>query len=95
MLINLGINYREEGNRDFHKRFSIYKTRIRCIRSCVCIVPTDQEAAPAWQRQSGQGTEIDSWSCFGMVSRNREWGLLGRDKSEQEQREVPGPVCID
>ena len=27
-----------------------------------------------------------------MVSRNREWGLLGRDKSKQEQREDPGPV---
>ena len=48
-------------------------------------MPPDREEAPAWQRQSGQGAERDSWSCLGMVSRNREWGLLGRDKSEQEQ----------
>ena len=58
-------------------------------------MPTDREEAPAWQRQYGQGAERDSWSCLGMVSRNREWGLLGRDKPEQEQREVPGPVWIE
>ena len=28
-------------------------------------------------------------------SRNREWGLLGRDSPVKEQREVPGPVWID
>ena len=61
----------------------------------MCIVPTDGEEAPAWQRQYGQGAERDSWSGLGMVSRSREWGLLGRDKSEQEQRGVPGPVWIE
>ena len=64
-------------------------------QSCICIVPTDREEAPAWQRQNGQGAERDFWSCLGMVSRNKEWGLLGRDKPEQEQREDPGPVWIE
>ena len=50
---------------------------------------TDREDALAWQRHYGQGAERESWSCLGMVSRNREWGLLGRDKPEQEQIEVP------
>ena len=27
-------------------------------------------------------------------NRIREWGLLGRDSPEREQREVPGPVQI-
>ena len=30
-----------------------------------------------------------------MVSRDREWGLLGRDKPKQEQREVLSPVWIE
>ena len=47
------------------------------------------------QRQSLEGAERDSWSCLGMVSRNREWGLLCRDKPEQEQREDPSPVWIE
>ena len=51
-------------------------------------MPTDREEATAWQRQYGQGSERDSLSCLGMVSMNREWGLLGRDKPEQEQRKV-------
>ena len=59
------------------------------------LIEQDQELSPALQRQYGQGAEIDSWSCFGMFSRNREWGLLGREKPEQEQREVPGPVWIE
>ena len=58
-------------------------------------MPTDREEAPAWQRQYWQGAERDSWSCSGMVSRNREWGLLGSDKPEQEQREVVSPVWIE
>ena len=58
------------------------------------LIEQDQELAPALQRQAREGAERDSWSCLGMVSRNREWGLLGRDKPEQEQREVPGPVRI-
>ena len=56
---------------------------------------TDQEEAPAWQRQYGQGAERDSWSGLGMVSRNREWDLLGRNKLEQGQRDVPSPVWIN
>ena len=56
---------------------------------------TDRVEALAWQRQYGQGAGRESWSCLGMVSRNREWDLLSRDKPEQEQREVPGPVWID
>ena len=58
-------------------------------------MPTDREDAPVWQRQYGQGAERDPWSCLGIVSRNREWDLLGRDKPEQEQREVPVPVRIE
>ena len=57
-------------------------------------MPTDREEAPALQRQYGQGSERDSLSGLGMASMNRELGLLGRDKPEQEQREVPGPVWI-
>ena len=53
-------------------------------------LPTDREEASAWQRQYGQGEERDSWSYLGVVSRKREWGLLGRDKPEQKQRQVPG-----
>ena len=34
--------------------------------SCVCTLSPDQEEAPAWQRQSGPGAEIDSCSCLGM-----------------------------
>ena len=33
--------------------------------------------------------------ALGMVSRNREWGLLGRNKLEQGQRDVPSPVWIN
>ena len=55
-------------------------------------MPTDREEATAWQRQYGQEAEKDSYSCLGMVSRNREWGLLGRDKPKNEQREVLGPL---
>ena len=51
--------------------------------------------APALQRLSKEGAKQDSGSCLEMVSRNREWGLLGRDKPEQEQREVPSPVWIE
>ena len=43
-------------------------------------MPTDQEEAPAWQRQYGPGAERDSWSCLGMASRIREWDMLGRDR---------------
>ena len=42
-----------------------------------------------------QGAEKDSWSCLGMGCRNRKWGLMSRDKPEQEQRDVPGPVLIE
>ena len=58
-------------------------------------MPTDWEEALAWQGQYGKGAERDSWSCLGMVSRNRELVMLGRDKPEQDQREIPGPVWID
>ena len=48
-------------------------------------MPTDSEEASAWQRQYGQG----------IISRNREWGFLDRDKREKELREVLGPVWTD
>ena len=59
------------------------------------LIEQDQGLAPALQTQSSERAERDSWSCFGMVSRNREWCLLGRDKPEQEQGEVPNPVWIE
>ena len=34
------------------------------LQSCVSIVPTDREEAPAWQRQYRKGAGRDSWSCF-------------------------------
>ena len=58
-------------------------------------MPTDREEATAWQRQYGQETEKDSWSCLGMVSRNRDWGLLGRDKPEKEHGDVLGPLGLN
>ena len=58
-------------------------------------MPTDRKESPAWQRQYRQGTERDSLSGLRLASRNRVWGLLGRDKPEEEQREVPGPVLIE
>ena len=33
--------------------------------------------------------------CWNGLNRNREWGLLGRDSPEREQREVFGLVHID
>ena len=66
------------------------------VLSCpVYILPTDRKEAPAWQRQSGYGTERDSLSGLRLASRNRVWGLLGRDKPEEEQREGPGPGLIE
>ena len=34
-------------------------------------------------------------SCWNGQNRNREWGLLGRDSPDREQREVLGLVHID
>ena len=59
------------------------------------MIERDQELAAALQRQSREGAERDSWSFLGMISRNKEWGLLGRDKPDQEHREVPGPVWME
>ena len=81
----------EEKTRDFYKRFRIHKTKMKCNSP----VPPDREEAPAWQRQPGQGAARDSWSCLGIVNMDREWGLLGRDKPEQEPGEVLGPIGID
>ena len=58
-------------------------------------MPADREEAAAWQTQYGQGSERDSCSCLGMVSWNRKWGMLGKDKPKPEQSEVPGPVLND
>ena len=33
--------------------------------------------------------------CWNGSNRNREWGLLGRDSPEREQKEVLGLFCID
>ena len=81
----------------FHKKIQELQDQDQVYQSCVCIVPTDREEAPAWQRQYmyRQGAERYSLSCLGMVRRNWEWGLIGKDIPEQEQREVPGPVWID
>ena len=59
------------------------------LQSCVCIVPTDREEAPAWQRQYGQGAERDSWSCLRMASRNREWGLLAETNQSKSRERFP------
>ena len=37
---------------------------VLCLHTAL---PSDQEEASAWQRQSGPGAERDSWSCLGMA----------------------------
>ena len=61
----------------------------------VGLIKQDQELYPALQRHPREGVERYYWSCLGMVSRNMKWSMLGRDKPEQEQREVPSPVWLD
>ena len=78
------------------KKFKNYKTRIRCNSLVSALYRlTGTRPLPGRDSMYRQGAEIYSLSCLGMLRRNWEWGLIGKDIPEQEQREVPGPVWID
>ena len=56
--------------------------------SCVSTLPPDQEAAPAWQRQSGPGAERDSCSDLGMGLTGTRSGACWAETVQRGSREL-------